>query len=89
MILEIAKSSEAEIINLIVVERELPLNVASSVLKYTKKGNFLQILYAYPFYILQELLKIFENNNDFATCIIIRDTVKNHNKATGSNLKLK
>ena len=62
MILEIAKSSEAEIINLIVVERELPLNVASSVLKYTKKGNFLQILYAYPFYILQELLKIFENN---------------------------
>ena len=37
---------------------------------------------------LRLLLKFYLEIEDYAKCILIRDTVLNHNKATGSALKI-
>lgn len=89
MVLEMTKENKEQIINLVVVEEELTISSAASIIKYIKDGNFLQILYSYPFSVLVRLLDLYEFRDEYETCAIIRDTVNNYNKSTGKNLQLK
>jgi hypothetical protein len=89
MTLEITQTYRKQIISFIVVDENLPLSSAASILKYVKAGNFLQILYSYQFSVLIGLLNLFEYEENYKACAIIRDTVINYNKSTGKNLQLK
>jgi|TARA_R110002073_G_scaffold308716_1_gene478809 hypothetical protein len=69
---------------------ELPfsINVVDRILLLISRDNYLQILYSYDIETLRLLLKFYLEIEDYAKCILIRDTVLNHNKATGSALKI-
>ena len=58
------------------------------ILHYIHTGNYLQIFYSYGKEILTELLDYFLSIENYIQCSLIRDTVKDHNKATGENIKL-
>lgn len=54
---------------------------------YIEKNNFLQILYGMGITYLLIILEFFEDKEDYVTCSIIRETIVNHNKISGDNLK--
>lgn len=64
------------------------INVVDRILLYISRDNYLQILYSYDIDTLRLLLNFYLEKEDYAKCILIRDTVLNHNKATGSALKI-
>lgn len=59
-----------------------------NIISYINKKNYLQILYTWGPELIQSLLKHFKSVENYTQCILIRDTINNHNKATGEQLKL-
>jgi hypothetical protein len=64
------------------------ISIVDRILLFISRDNYLQILYSYNIDTINLLLKFYVEREDYAKCIIIRDTVLNHNIATGSNLKI-
>ena len=64
------------------------ITVVDRIMLHISRDNYLQILYSYDIYTLRLLLKFYLEKEDYAKCILIRYTVLNHNKSTGSALKL-
>jgi hypothetical protein len=59
-----------------------------SILFHVCNVNYLQILYTYKMEAIRALLSYYLEIEDYENCVLIRDTVLNHNKATGSSFKL-
>lgn len=76
-------------LTLIESELEYPKGIVNRVIQYIEIENFLQILYSYGIEVLQFLLQIFREEEDYETCYKISETVRLHNRATGTNYKLK
>lgn len=66
----------------------LPEDQIERIISFINRKNYLQLLYTWGPELLQGLLDHFVTEDDYAQCILIRDTVKNHNKATGEQIKL-
>ncbi|SDM36074.1 hypothetical protein SAMN04488514_10810 [Kriegella aquimaris] len=68
----------------------IPFNitVVDRILLHICRDNYLQILYSYDIDTQRLLLKFYLEKEDYAKCILIRDTLLNHNKSTGSSLKI-
>lgn len=60
----------------------------NKIIHYVNADNYLQILYTYKIDTIQILMAYFLEVEDYDTCAIIRDMIKNYNKSTGKNLKL-
>lgn len=60
----------------------------SSIINLVRKGNYLQLIYSYDSLVVNELLQYFLSKENYEQCEAIRLTVYNHNKATGSQIKL-
>ena len=54
-----------------------------------ERQNYLQIIYSYNIEVLEYLMRSALEEEDYITCQKIQETVRLHNKATGSNLTLK
>lgn len=87
-----------DIINRVEILKKLPLieselgypkGIIERIIHYIEIENFLQILYSYGIEVLQFLLQVFLEDEDYETCHKITETVRLQNKATGSNYRLK
>ena len=70
------------------IDIQLTESSVNRILHFIHKSNYLQILYMYHEPVICKLLNHFTEVEDYDQCILIRDTVKNHNKATGDNIIL-
>jgi hypothetical protein len=61
---------------------------AERIISFINRKNYLQLLYTWGPELLQGLLDHFLREENYDQCILIRDTVNNHNKATGEQIKL-
>lgn len=59
-----------------------------SITSYINRKNYLQILYTWGPELINGLLSHFTSEEEYDQCILIRDTVNRHNKATGEQIKL-
>lgn len=57
------------------------------ILYYVDCDNYLQILYTYGIEAVQVLMRYFLEVEDYGTCGVIHETIKNYNKTTGKNLR--
>lgn len=69
-------------------ENTLTESSIQKILHFIHLSNYLQLMYTYGIGLLRELLTYFESIENYQQCILIRDTVVRHNKATGEQLKL-
>jgi hypothetical protein len=60
----------------------------NKILHFIHVNNYLQVLYSYGDEVLTQLLSYFLDVENYAQCARIRDSVNNHNKATGEQIKL-
>ena len=58
------------------------------IIYYVERKNFLQIYYTHKLNMLQLINEFFEDQEAYEYCALIRDTVLNNNKATGTQAKL-
>jgi hypothetical protein len=59
-----------------------------SIISFINRKNYLQILYTWGPELINGLLNHFVEVEDYNQCIMIRDTIAKHNKATGEQIKL-
>jgi len=63
-------------------------SVFNNILSLIHRDNYLQVLYSYGPIMLSDLMNHFLEVENYEHCSKIRDTVYNHNKATGEQIKL-